>query len=68
VFFKNIFEDYTRCKQFQSLFLCRCRHGSLRTVDSRVLRKARIVGASSDEVTGKWSGLHNEELHYLYSS
>jgi hypothetical protein len=34
--------------------------------ENRVLRK--ILGPKSDEVTGGWSKLHNEELHDLYSS
>jgi hypothetical protein len=34
--------------------------------ENRVLR--RIFGPKSDEVTGGWRGLHNEELHNLYSS
>jgi hypothetical protein len=34
--------------------------------DNRVLR--RIFGLKSDEVTGEWRKLHNEELHNLYSS
>jgi hypothetical protein len=33
---------------------------------NRVLR--RIFGPKRDEVTGGWRRLHNEELHYLYSS
>ena len=28
----------------------------------------RIFGPRSDEVTGEWRGLHNEELNDLYSS
>ena len=28
----------------------------------------RIFGPRSDEVTGEWSRLHNEELNDLYSS
>jgi hypothetical protein len=28
----------------------------------------RIFGPKRDEVTGEWSGLHNEELRDLYSS
>jgi hypothetical protein len=28
----------------------------------------RIFGPKRDEVTGDWRKLHNEELHYLYSS
>jgi hypothetical protein len=34
--------------------------------ENRVLR--RIFGPKSDEVTGGWRKLHNEELHSLYSS
>jgi hypothetical protein len=34
--------------------------------ENRVLR--RIFGPKSDEVTGEWRKLHNEELHNLYSS
>jgi hypothetical protein len=34
--------------------------------ENRVLR--RIFGPKRDEVTGYWRKLHNEELHYLYSS
>jgi hypothetical protein len=34
--------------------------------ENRVLR--RIFGPKRDEVTGDWRGLHNEELHNLYSS
>jgi hypothetical protein len=34
--------------------------------ENRVLR--RIFGPKSDEVTGDWRKLHNEELHYSYSS
>jgi hypothetical protein len=28
----------------------------------------RILGPRRDEVTGGWRKIHNEELHYLYSS
>jgi hypothetical protein len=35
-------------------------------LENRVLR--RIFGPKSDEVTGEWRKLHNEELHILYSS
>jgi hypothetical protein len=28
----------------------------------------RIFGPRRDEVTGDWRKLHNDELHYLYSS
>jgi hypothetical protein len=38
----------------------------LRVFENRVLR--RIFGPKRDEVTGGWRKLHNEELHYLYSS
>jgi hypothetical protein len=38
----------------------------LRVFENRVLR--RIFGPKSDEVTGGWGKLHNEELHNLYSS
>jgi hypothetical protein len=34
--------------------------------ESRVLR--RISGPKTDEVTGDWRKLHNEELHNLCSS
>jgi hypothetical protein len=34
--------------------------------ENRVLR--RIFGYKSDEVTGGWRKLHNEELRNLYSS
>jgi hypothetical protein len=34
--------------------------------ENRVLR--RIFGPKSDEVTGEWRKLHNEELCDLYSS
>ncbi|PNF16903.1 hypothetical protein B7P43_G04722 [Cryptotermes secundus] len=38
----------------------------LRVSENRVLR--RIFGPKSDEVTGGWRKLHNEELRNLYSS
>jgi hypothetical protein len=37
----------------------------LRVFENRVLR--RIFGPKSDEVTGGWRKLHNEELHNWYS-
>jgi hypothetical protein len=37
----------------------------LRVFENRVLR--RIFGPKTDEVTGEWGKLHNEELHNLYS-
>jgi hypothetical protein len=38
----------------------------LRVFENRLLR--RTFGLKSDEVTGEWRKLHNEELHVLYSS
>ena len=38
----------------------------LRAFENRVLR--RVFGPKSDEVTGKWIELHNEELNDPYSS
>jgi hypothetical protein len=38
----------------------------LRVFENRVLR--RISGPKTDNVTGEWRKLHNEELHNLYSS
>jgi hypothetical protein len=38
----------------------------LRVFENRVLR--RIFGPKSDELTGEWRKLHNEELHILYYS
>jgi hypothetical protein len=38
----------------------------LRVFEKRVLR--RIFGPKSNEVTGEWRKLHNEELHDLYFS
>jgi hypothetical protein len=37
----------------------------LRVFENRVLR--RVFGPKSDEVTGEWIKLHNEELNDLYS-
>jgi hypothetical protein len=34
--------------------------------ENKVLR--RIFGPKSDEVTGEWKKLHNEEFHDMYSS
>ena len=36
----------------------------LRVFENRVLR--RIFGPKTDEVTGEWRRLHNEELNDLY--
>ena len=38
----------------------------LRVFDNKLLR--RIFGTKSDEVTGEWRKLRNEELNDLYSS
>jgi hypothetical protein len=38
----------------------------LRVFENRVLR--RIFGPNTDEVTGEWRKLHNEEFRDLYSS
>jgi hypothetical protein len=38
----------------------------LRLFEDKVLR--RIFGPKTDEVTGGWRKLHNEELRDLYSS
>ena len=38
----------------------------LRVFENRVLR--RIPGPKSDELTGEWRRLHNEELYELNSS
>jgi hypothetical protein len=38
----------------------------LKVFENRVLR--RIFGPKSDETTGEWRRLHNEELNDLYSS
>ena len=40
--------------------------GRLRVFENRVLR--RIFVPNSDEVTGEWRKLHNEEPNGLYSS
>ena len=39
---------------------------NLRVFEKMVLR--RIFGPRTDEVTGEWRRLHNEELNGLYSS
>jgi hypothetical protein len=38
----------------------------LRAFENRVLRG--IFGPKGEEVAGGWRGLHNEELHNLYTS
>jgi len=42
------------------------KHTRLRVFENIVLRK--IFGPMSDEVTGEWRRLHNEELNDLYTS
>jgi len=37
----------------------------LRVFENRMLR--RVLGPKTDEVTGEWTKLHNEELSDLYS-
>ena len=54
--------------------LCGCETWSLTLREERKLRVfenmvlGRIFGPRSDEVTGEWRRLHNEELNDLYSS
>jgi len=38
----------------------------MRVFENRVLR--RVFGSKSDEVTGEWRKLHNEELNDMYAS
>jgi hypothetical protein len=38
----------------------------MRVFENRMMR--RIYEPKRNEVTGGWRKLHNEELHYLYSS
>jgi len=38
----------------------------LKGFENRVL--SRVLGPKSDEVTGKCSELHNEEVNYLYGA
>ena len=38
----------------------------MRVFENRVMR--RIFGPRSDEVTGEWRRLHNEELNDMYTS
>jgi hypothetical protein len=49
-----------------------CETWSLILREERMLEvfenRLRIFGSESDEVTGKWRKLHNEELNDLYSS
>jgi len=46
--------------------LTRREERKLRVFENMVLR--RIFGPRSEEVTGEWRRLHNEELNDLYSS
>jgi hypothetical protein len=50
----------------ETLYLTLREEHRLRLFESRVLR--RIFGPKTDEVTGGWRKLHNEEPHGLYSS
>jgi hypothetical protein len=55
------------------VFLYRCETWSLTLTEDHRLnvsenRVLRIFGPKSDEVTGGWRKLHNEELQNLYSS
>jgi hypothetical protein len=45
----------------ETWFLALREEHRLREFEKRVLR--RIFGPKRDEVTGGWTGLHNEELH-----
>jgi len=38
----------------------------MRVLENRVLRE--IFGVKTEEITGEWGKLHNEEHNYLYSS
>jgi hypothetical protein len=51
--------------EFQTWSLTLREEHRLRVFEIRVLR---IFEPKSDEVTGGWRKLHNEELHGLYSS
>jgi hypothetical protein len=42
-----------------------CTETKLKVFENRVLR--RVFGPKTDEVTGEWRKLHNEELNDLYS-
>ena len=49
--------------------LCGCETWSLTLREERRLRVLRrIFGLKTDEVTGEWRRLYNEELHISYSS
>jgi hypothetical protein len=50
----------------ETWFLSLREENRLRMFKNRVLR--RIFGPKRGEVVGGWRTLHNEELHYLYSS
>ena len=61
-------------KHFKNSVLYDCETWSLTLREERKLRVfqnmvlRRIFGPRSDEVTGEWRRLHNEELNDLYSS
>jgi hypothetical protein len=48
-----------------SLYILRGEH-RLRVFETSVLR--RIFELKKNEITGSWRKLHDEELHYLYST
>jgi hypothetical protein len=48
------------------VFVLGCIWPCLAIVKHSVLR--RVFGPNTDDVTGEWRKLHNEELHNLYSS
>jgi hypothetical protein len=50
----------------ESLSLTLKEEHKLRVCENRVLR--RIFRQRRNEVTGGWRGLHNEEVHNLYSA
>jgi hypothetical protein len=54
--------DFYECETWS----LKCREHRERVIENRVLRK--IFGAQSEEASGSWRKLHNEELHELYSS
>jgi hypothetical protein len=58
-------EQYQPQTEFKVPFKVREEH-RLRVFENRVLR--RIFGSKTDEVTGEWRKLHNEELQNLNSS
>jgi hypothetical protein len=51
---------------YETWYLTLREEHKLRVFENMILR--RIFGPKRDEVTGKWSILHNKELHIFYSS